>query len=673
VRVRRAVETLLVATGLAALTAALTWPAVARLATHLRDTGDPVLTAWTLAWDLRALETVPLRLFDANMFHPHRWTLAYTEHLLGLVPLAAPAHLAGGGPVLVHNVVWLATFPLAGVTTFWLVRDLTGHAGAAAVAAVLYAFSHFRFGQLGHVQVLSHAWLPLLLLGLHRAARDGARWRDLWLAALAFTLQALSSAYHAVFSVVAVGLFGLWLATPAARPPLGRLLARGGLAAATVAVLLAPAFLPYALVDRTAGLRREPEEIAHYVARPASYLAAPAENRWLGAATAPFRARALPAFPGVVMLALAVPVAVGLWRRRPTGGRRRRWPRWPSGLDLVLAGVVVVSAANWLLLGGFVLQAGPLRLSQRSFLAPVLGILGVLAIRRIILRHPVPVRGLGWVRPLGWPHVPGYYVLLTAVAVLASFGPRLELGETLAVHPVYRQLQAAVPGFDGLRAPVRFGVLVTTGLAVLAGFGAAALARRVARRVARAALLSGLGLVAALEGCAAPVGLADVSGIPGPADRWLAARPGGEAVVVLPMYPPDALHLEARRLLGSTAHWRPLVNGYGGVVPPDYAETVATLSTFPSPAAVARLRAIHVRYAVVRLGDYPAATRAARAVDLLALPPGVTRAADVGDTAIFEVGPAPPAPGAEAGWPGAGPEMPPSDPPPTRGADGPRP
>ena len=123
------------------------------------------------------------------------------------MPLVAPARLAGAGVLLAHNLVWLATFPLTGVAMFWLVRYLTGHAGAAAIAAVLYAFSHFRFGQLGHIQILSHQWLPLVLLGLHRAAQSRGRWRDVGLAAAAFTLQALSSGYQAFFAAMTGAVF----------------------------------------------------------------------------------------------------------------------------------------------------------------------------------------------------------------------------------------------------------------------------------------------------------------------------------------------------------------------------------------------------------------------------------------------------------------------------------
>jgi hypothetical protein len=649
-------ESTFVALLLVVLAVILTWPVAAHLDSTAANLGDPLLTTWILAWDVHALMTAPLRFLDANMFHPHRWTLAYTEHLLGLVPLVALPRLADAGVLLSHNLVWLATFPLTGLAMFWLVRHLTGHAGAATVAAVLYAFSHFRFGQLSHVQILSHQWLPLMLLGLHRAARSNGRWRDVGLAAGAFMLQALSSGYQAFFAAIAGALFVIWLALPATRPALGRLIARGTLFGALVALLLLAAFLPYRFVRDEIGLARNLKEVEHYVARPASYLAAPAENRWLGEATARFRDREAVLFPGLVVLALSLPGAVLAWRERPTaaGPEAAHGRRWPAALEVGLSLVALTTVANWLFIGGFSVRLGPLRLSQRNFGWPFLALAVALAIRRVVQRGPAPLRGLGWLRRLGWPSAPGYYVALTLVGALASFGPWLELGREFRIQPLYHQLYELVPGFDALRVPGRFGVLVTTGLAVLAGFGAAALARRLAHAGWRATTLGGLGLLAVLETWTVPLPLMTVP-VSGPADQWLAAQQGREAVVVLPMYESRAGHLESLRLLGSTAHWRPLVNGYGGVFPRGYAADVATLNTFPAPAAVARLRAIHVRYAVVYLGQYHEEPRARLEAALEVLPPGVRRVAAFEHTRIFEIGSEAPRASGDVGRPDEGP------------------
>jgi hypothetical protein len=625
---------------LTALAVGLTWPATAHLGSVVVDLGDPLLTTWILAWDVHALTMAPFRFFDANMFHPHRFTLTYTEHLLGLVPLVLPARLAGAGALLAHNLVWLATFPLTGVTMFWLVRHLTGHAGAAAVAAVLYAFSPFRFGQLGHIQVLSHQWLPLVLLGLHRAAQSGGRWRDLWLAAIALGLQALSSGYQAYLAAIAVAVFVAWLALPADRPSLGRLIARGTVAAAVVGVLVVPFFLPYRAVRNELGLSRSREEIAQYAARPMSYLAAPAVSRWLGTATAPYRGTEAALFPGLVTLGLAIVGAAGAWQRRgdrePPAQDRRPWPRV---LDLALAGALLVTVTNWLLVGGLAARVGPIRFSQRHFGAPFLGLAIALAARRIIQGHAQPIRGLGWLRRLGWPRAAGCYVGLTVVGVIASFGPELEIGAGLRLAPLYARLYDLVPGFDALRVPGRFGILVTTGLAGLAGFGAAAIARRIARRRWQRVTLAVLAGLAALEAWAVPLPLMTIPDTPGPADRWLADRRGPEAVVVLPMYEARAIHLESLRLFGSTTHWHPLVNGYAGIFPPSYFADVDTLNAFPAPAAVGRLRHLYVRYVVVHLGQYHEAPRARLEAALEVLPPGIIRVAAFEHTQIFEIGP----------------------------------
>jgi hypothetical protein len=644
------VQSALVTLLLIVLAVLLTWPAATRLGTMAVDLGDPLLTTWILAWDVHALETAPLRFFDANMFHPRRGTLAYTEHLVGLVPLVAPARFAGAGPLLAHNLVWLATFPLTGLAMFWLVRHLTGDAGAAAVAAVLYAFSDFRFGQLGHVQVLSHQWLPLVLLGLHRAARHAARWRDLWLAAGAFLLQALSSGYQAFIAAIAVAGFLVWLGLPATRPPLGRLLARGAFVGTVVAMLLLPFFVPYRSVRNEIGLVRPLNDIAEYAARPASYLAAPATNRWLGDITEPFRSDEAILFSGLVTAILALIGIVLAWRQRPIVAEPApsRGHPWSAALDVVLALSTTVTVVNWLLVGGFSVHVGHVRLSQRSFGWPFLGLALALIIRRIVQRGPFPVRGLGWLGRLGWPNRAGCYVGLTLVGVIASFGPRLTIGQ-LRLRPLYGRLYQLVPGFDALRVPGRFGILATTGLAVLAGFGAAAIVRRLRRPGWRAPVLVGLGALAVLEAWSVPLPLLRVSPNPGPADRWLAARPGPDAVVVLPMYEAHSGYVESLRLFGSIAHWHPLVNGYAGVFPPGYAADVATLNAFPSNAAVARLRAMYVRYVIVHTGQYDDAIRAQVESALEILPPGVTRVATFDYTQIFEIGPEGPRESGELG------------------------
>ena len=71
------------------LTAALTYPTAFKLGHVGRiDNGDGKLSIWNVAWVARTLPTDPWHVFDANIFYPHRGTLAYSENNLGAGALA---------------------------------------------------------------------------------------------------------------------------------------------------------------------------------------------------------------------------------------------------------------------------------------------------------------------------------------------------------------------------------------------------------------------------------------------------------------------------------------------------------------------------------------------------------------------------------------------------------
>ena len=68
---------------------------------------------------------------------------------------------------------------------------------------------------------------------------------------------------------------------------------------------------------------------------------------------------------------------------------------------------------------------------------------------------------------------------MTLLAAAMSFGPQIHArGKLIEERNIYMLFYDHVPGFDGLRVPARFGMLVAAGLSALAGVGAAGLARR---------------------------------------------------------------------------------------------------------------------------------------------------------------------------------------------------
>jgi hypothetical protein len=76
-----------VALGFSALAIACTYPLAFKLSSLGRtDNADGQFAIWNVAWVARTLVVDPLHVFDANIFYPHRWTLAYSEANLGAGP-----------------------------------------------------------------------------------------------------------------------------------------------------------------------------------------------------------------------------------------------------------------------------------------------------------------------------------------------------------------------------------------------------------------------------------------------------------------------------------------------------------------------------------------------------------------------------------------------------------
>jgi hypothetical protein len=103
-----------------------------------------------------------------------------------------------------------------------------------------------------------------------------------------------------------------------------------------------------------------------------------------------------------------------------------------------------------------------------------------------------------------------------------------------------------------------------------------------------------------VEALRAPIGYTPFDRIPDTYVR-LAAEPPG-AVIEIPVYSPLQFARNAGYMLNSTAHWKPLVNGYSGFVAPQYGERAGRFAAFPRPDALIALRAAGVRYAVVHAG-----------------------------------------------------------------------
>src|SRR5688572_23826053 len=289
----------------------MTWPQALVLKTHAYDHQDAFFNLWRLRWIAHALSTSPAELFNANIFEPDPGVLAYSDAMLVEGVLAAPLLWAGLPPVLVHNLVLLGAIVASGVGIFVLARHLTGSAGAAIVAGVIFAFAPYRFEHYMHMELQWAVWTPWAFWALQRIVETGSVRFGL-LVGLFLALQMASSVYYGVFLFVLVGTVALLQLITLRGPRLmrsARACVIGGLLAASLSAVYS---LPYSAASARVGTRTM-DEAATFSARPGDYRSATPGNVLYGSRYPSAPERRL--FPGLLppLLALA-----GLLLVRPT-------------------------------------------------------------------------------------------------------------------------------------------------------------------------------------------------------------------------------------------------------------------------------------------------------------------------------------------------------------------
>jgi hypothetical protein len=434
---------ILTAVALAVLTS---WPLILHMSTHIApDLGDPVRTAWEIAWVGHAMLHNPTHLFDSNAFYPHPLSLAFSDSLLGY----GPAAFFGSGTVAAlvrYNLLFLWAWSLCFVGAYLLARELGLRWYAAAAAGVAFAYAPYRVTEAGHLHVISSGGFVLALFLLLRGYRRGSRGLVLagwlvsaWQVSLGFTLG-LQYTYLLLVLALLV-LFYWWRGrlTPgpawddtehtgdaesaiaasgaerdsSSRPPgargstrdsrgpsaaRGPLIPRRLLAVTLIGMAVLGAVTVYQarpylkVAEEYPTAKRTLREVETYSAGPAAFLAASSENRVWGNITSGMRAKV---------------------------NSKNESVFWPGGLILVLALIGLIAGGTYT--------------------------------RRLRIG------------------------LLTGIVVCSVLA--LGFGITGAGYP-YRLLYDYAPGWDGVRVPGRVFTLATLFYALLAGAGAQWLATR---------------------------------------------------------------------------------------------------------------------------------------------------------------------------------------------------
>ena len=372
------------------LAVVMTWPLAAGLGRLGRTTTmDGLYGIWNVAWVAHAIVTSPATLFDANIFYPHRGTLAYSESNILAGVVAIPAWLITRNAYAAHNSALLFAFASTWLGTWLLARRLTGHSGAAALAAILFAFCPFFYSHSAHIQLLMAGGIPLSMLALHRLADSPSPARGLVLG-IALAGQALACAYYGIFAGLMVGYGVIFFA---ARRRLWRVPAfwiAVAIGAATACVIVLPFVLPYLELQRDTGFARSLDDARRYSATWQSYLASPA----LGHRPLLDLARRLGwrigevLFPGILAIVLGGTGVALSWRGAPQDNDRETVMLYGSLGVLAVWGSFGPGAGLYIVLYRAVPLFTFLRAPSRFglLLAFVLALFTSLALKRLLPR-----------------------------------------------------------------------------------------------------------------------------------------------------------------------------------------------------------------------------------------------------------------------------------------------
>ena len=613
-----------------ALSIVLTWPLVPGIASDVPgDLGDSLLNMWILGW---GADHVPRLLtgamswqafWNANIFHPEPLALTFSEHLFGQTLQILPVYWLTGNVILCYNLLFISTFALSAFGTYLLVRDLTGNRMAAFVAGLVYGFLPYRIASVPHLQVMSSQWMPFALYGLNKfvtgtSGSAGSAGSRVALAGgtAALVMQNWSCGYYLLYFAPFAPLFVMHRMWALGKLTDLRIWMSLAVAAAVTLVLTLPFLFPYSQAKQLFGFERPFGEVVLFSANVWSYITASENLRLWGRALRYYPHGEGETFLGFVPWLLAmVALFAAVYHSRPALSERgdanvrvgarvegRPAPRARRVLIVLLAFAAITqffALMSAVTFGGFDLNVLGLTISART---PQRLLMQFVVAAVLLLVMSPTARGAAS-RLVRTPLI--FFAGATVLAMWLSLGPLPNAGGArVSGFGLYGVLYNYVPGFNGVRVPARYAMIAGLFLAVLAGYGAAALFRignvrragtslsaeaRGAKAEGSAVVTVVLAVLILVEGAAIPMEMnrtwaqneAEPPGRVFPASQApavyarVASLPAGSALTEFPFG--DAAW-EIRYVYYSHTHWRPITNGYSGAFPPAYKARVARLS-----------------------------------------------------------------------------------------------
>lgn len=195
------------------LTFLLTWPLIAKINTFYGDASDQALESWKLWYNQNAIVTGRIfdqeAYFNSNQFYPFPYSFAYSDHVFIPSLIFAPIYWLSNDLIFSANYFVILTFVFSFISAFYCLDFFVKDKRASLTGAFIFTFNPLTFSHFPqHLQLMNKFFLPPLFLFAYLYIKN-LTWKNAFFFFLFFTLNALSSIYFFVFSLVLVPVF--WL------------------------------------------------------------------------------------------------------------------------------------------------------------------------------------------------------------------------------------------------------------------------------------------------------------------------------------------------------------------------------------------------------------------------------------------------------------------------------
>ena len=198
------------------------WPLFEHFTTHYigGSQADAGLYIWLIKENLHRIsewlsnELLFQKEFSSlSAFYPYAKSLAWSDSYLLptlLVGLLTKLHIPF---VIAYNLIAIAAMVLNGATTFYLLASLTGKKTISTLCALAFMLSSVMAANIGHPQLQHFYWIPLLIIELLFLLQAKDNRKAIWAFLLALTVSAAfyTTVYYALLGSLSVALLAILL------------------------------------------------------------------------------------------------------------------------------------------------------------------------------------------------------------------------------------------------------------------------------------------------------------------------------------------------------------------------------------------------------------------------------------------------------------------------------